>query len=87
MSLSEELTALATAPASLDILDKVLFELDDAQAIEIMLACEEELLECTDWHPFVIDLCETDPEDFNCEMAALMFTPELLDEETGEYIG
>ena len=87
MSLSEELTALATAPASIETLDKV-FMLENEQVTEVMYACEEELLECTDWHPFVIELCETDPvDDYYCEIAALMFAPELLDENTFEYIG
>ena len=87
MSLSEELIALATAPASLETLD-LIFKLDDDIVTEVMFACKEEQLVCTDWYPFVIDLCETDPVDeFDCEIAALIFAPELLDENTFEYIG
>ena len=61
-------------------------ELEDNDVLEIMFACEETEFECTDWYSFVIDTCEADPNDYYCQMGALMFADDLLDE-TGQYIG
>ena len=40
MSLSEELTALATAPASLELMDQIT-KLDNNDLIKVTRACEE----------------------------------------------
>ena len=60
--------------------------LKDGEITDIMFACEETELECTDWYQFVIETCEADPDDYYCELGALMFADDLLDE-NGEYIG
>ena len=60
--------------------------LENDEILEIMFACEETELECTDWYPFVIETCEADPDDYYCELGALMFAEDLQDE-NGEYIG
>ena len=60
--------------------------LENDEITDIMFACEETELECTDWYPFVIETCEADPDDYYCELGALMFADDLLDE-NGEYIG
>ena len=60
--------------------------LPDNDLLEIMFACEETELECTDWYQFVVETCEADPDDYYCELGALMFAEDLLDED-GKYIG
>ena len=60
--------------------------LENEEIIDIMFACEETELECTDWYQFVKETCEANPDDYYCELGALMFAEDLLDE-NGEYVG